>query len=182
MAFIAGNKVSRKDKNRSDSFKEEGSFDKINTQEDSPSFHRMTGRNYAAGQIKGEADPGVISEDEDEFAVIHTHARKIYILNGCPNFSLTSCRTRVQLVLWARAMPCQIHTPTPPPFLWAIPWKTSPGVSFWGAPLEHRQLNLLETLQKKKRRRKPPTNGRKRFSAEERKVNFKPNFCTELDI
>ena len=29
----------------------------------------MTGRDYGAGQIKGEADPGVISEDEDEFAV-----------------------------------------------------------------------------------------------------------------
>lgn len=101
----------------------------------------------------------------------YTH-KKFLILSGCSNFSLTSCRTRVQPVLWARAMPCQIHTPTPPPFLWAIPWKTSLGVSFWGAPLEHRQLNLLETLQKKKRRRKPLTNGRKKFSAEERKVNL----------
>ncbi|XP_059490957.1 rab11 family-interacting protein 1 isoform X2 [Neocloeon triangulifer] len=62
-----GSKVSRKDKHRSDSFKEEGSFDNSHV-EDSPSFSRMTGRTLGGGQIKGEADPGVISEDEDEFA------------------------------------------------------------------------------------------------------------------
>jgi len=61
--------VTRKDKNRSDSFKEEGSYDKINDNSSPSDFHRMTGRNMAAGQTREEADPGVVSEDEDEFAV-----------------------------------------------------------------------------------------------------------------
>ncbi|CAB3361496.1 Hypothetical predicted protein [Cloeon dipterum] len=66
-AKTIGDKVSKKNKSRSDSFKEEGSFDN-NRSFDSPSFQRMTGRNTGAGQTRGEADPGVISEDEDEFA------------------------------------------------------------------------------------------------------------------